>query len=175
MRYNKYDRHGAYHWNQYALNRKYKTHAHRVRDWVKEKKVLDVGAGDGLITSLLGAKGIEFEPEGVRLAQEKGVDVIQGDAYKLPFEDNSFEAVTMIDVLEHLKHPQKALKEARRVAPILYVQTPSLHDDGKIHTRYHVQEWTPVSLTEFVQSCGYKLDGPIILYPKERLMYAKFI
>jgi SAM-dependent methyltransferase len=175
MRYNKYERHGAYHWNQYNLNRKYKTHADRVKDWVKEKKVLDVGAGDGLITSLLGAKGIEFEPEGVRLAQERGVDVIQGDAYELPFENNSFEAVTMIDVLEHLENPKKALQEARRVAPILYIQTPIIHDDRLIHKRYHVTEWSPLGLCELVESEGYILDGAITIYPHTRMQYAKFI
>ena len=56
--------------------------------------------------------------------KKKGVDVIQGDAYNLPFDDNSFEAVTMIDVLEHFSEPLKALAEARRVAPVLYINTP---------------------------------------------------
>lgn len=175
MIFSKYAQFGAYHWKQYADGTKYKAHADRVAEWVKEKNVLDVGAGDGLITSLLGAKGIEYELEGVLLAQEKGVDVIQGDAYELPFEDNSFEAVTMIDVIEHLEDPLKALKEARRVAPVLYINTPPKKDDGTLTDKFHVQEFSPLGLVQLVESAGYKLDGHVMVYPKEKMMYARFI
>lgn len=37
------------------------------------------------------------------------------DAHNLPFRNGSFDTVLMIDVLEHLKNPNKALKEAKRV------------------------------------------------------------
>lgn len=33
----------------------------------------------------------------------------------LPFEDESFEVVTMLAVLEHLNHPLAIIKEIRRV------------------------------------------------------------
>jgi len=39
------------------INRKYKTHVDKVVSWIKEKSVLDVGAGDGLITFKLKQKG----------------------------------------------------------------------------------------------------------------------
>lgn len=175
MKFTKYEQFGAYHWKQYKDLPKYKAHADRVKEWVKEKNVLDVGAGDGLITHLLGAKGIEYETEGVRLAQEKGADVVQGDAYALPFPDNSFEAVTMIDVIEHLDDPLKALKEARRVAPVLYINTPPKKDDGTLTDKFHVQEFSPIGLTNLVESVGYKLCGIIMVYPHEKMMYAKFI
>lgn len=175
MEFTKYQTYGAYHWQQYEDGTKYKVHADRVKKWVKEKKVLDIGAGDGLITHLLGAKGIEYDPTGVRLAQEKGVDVIKGDAYNLPFPDKSFEAVTMIDVLEHLDNPEKALKEAKRVAPILYVNTPPKKDDETLTDKFHVQEWSPAGLVEVVEKEGYRLDGHVMVYPKEKMMYARFI
>lgn len=166
---------GAYHWKQYAdVNNKYHAHADRVKEWVKEKNVLDIGSGDGLITSLVGAKGIEYEAEGVRLAQEKGVDVIQGDAYALPFPDNSFDAVTMIDVIEHLEDVHKALQEAKRVAPVLYVNTPPKKDDGTLTDKFHIQEWSPAGLTAIVEAEGYLLDNAVIVYPKEKMMYARF-
>lgn len=175
IKFTKYEQFGAYHWKQYNDLPKYRAHADRVKEWVKETNVLDVGAGDGLITSLLKAKGIEYEEEGVRLAQEKGADVIQGDAYNLLFPDNSFEAVTMIDVLEHLDDPLKALKEVRRVAPILYINTPPKKDDGTLTDKFHIQEWSPAGLVKLVEEVGYKLDGAVIVYPKEKMMYAKFI
>lgn len=174
MKFKWYQRHGAYHWVAYNKRRSYRTHADYVKNWVKEKNVLDVGAGDGLITHLLNAKGIENDEDGVRLAQEKGVDVIQGDAYALPFKDNTFEAVTMIDVLEHLENPQKALQEARRVAPVLYINTPPKQDGQYSIGRYHVQEWSPDGLWKLVEKEGYKIAEPIIVYPESKRMYAKF-
>lgn len=174
-KFTKYETYGAYHWKQYADGTKYKAHADRVKEWVKEKNVLDIGAGDGLITSLVGARGIEYEELGVKLAQEKGVDVIQGDACALPFEDDSFDACMMIDVLEHFETPELALKEARRVAPVLYINTPPKKDDGTLTDKFHVQEWSPVGLVKFVEEAGYLSEGPVIVYPKEKMMYAKFI
>lgn len=173
--FNKYAEKGAYHWKEYAdVNNKYHKHANRVREWVTEKKVLDVGAGDGLITSLLGAQGIEYEALAVELGRVRGVNIIQGDAYELPFPDDSFEAVTMIDVLEHFEFPEKALAESHRVAPVLYVNTPPKKDDGTLTDKYHIQEWSPKGLVDFVEKNGYVLDGCVTVYPKEKLMYAKF-
>lgn len=175
MKFTKYEQYGAYHWKQYEEGTKYKAHADRVKEWVKEPNVLDIGAGDGLITSLVGAVGIENEPEGVRLAQEKGVNVTQGDAYHLPYPDHSFDACMMIDVIEHFDRPLDALKEAKRVAPVLYVNTPPKKDDGTLTDKFHVQEWSPVGLVSLVESVGYKVDGPVMVYPKEKMMYARFV
>lgn len=172
--FTKYEQYGAYHWKQYADGTKYKAHADRVKEWVKEKNVLDIGAGDGLITSLVGAIGVEYEAEGARLAQEKGVDVRWGNAYGLNFEQGSFDACMMIDVIEHFDDPVSALKEARRVAPVLYVNTPPKKDDGTLTDKFHVQEWSPSGLVKLVESVGYVLDGPVLCYPKEKMMYARF-
>jgi SAM-dependent methyltransferase len=175
MRFTKYQTLGAYHWRDYKNGKKYRAHADRIKEWVKEKNILDIGAGDGLITHLLSARGIEYEPEGVRLAQEKGADVIQGNAYDLPYKNDSFDAALMIDVIEHFEEPRKALQEARRVAPVLYINTPPKKDDGSLTDRFHIQEWSPAGLCSLVESEGYVLDGPIIVYPKEKMMYAKFL
>ena len=43
------------------------------------------------------------------------VDVVVLDANNLPFQDKSIDTVLMIDVLEHLRNPINALKEAQRV------------------------------------------------------------
>ena len=75
IKFYKYDKYGAYHWHWYQYKKTYIDHVNKVKDWIKEKNVLDVGAGDGLITSILGARGIDNEPAGVKLARERGVDV----------------------------------------------------------------------------------------------------
>ena len=169
MKFTKYEKRGDYHWRQYEQGHGYKVHADKVKNWVKEKKILDVGAGDGLITYLLGAKGIDNEPTGVMLAQKRGANVVLGDAYSLPNEE--FEAVTMIDVLEHLEFPDKALREARRTAEYLYIVTPV---KGRRKGRFHYQEWMPQELKELVEKNSFMLQEMEIVEPPANTIYAKF-
>lgn len=46
---------------------------------------------------------------------ESQLEFVKGDAHRLPFEDNSFDVVTCQTVLIHLKNPEKALAEMKRV------------------------------------------------------------
>lgn len=64
---------GAYHWIEYEQKTVYGMHARKVKKWVNNGKTLDVGAGDGLITSLLNCEGIDNNKIAVKLAKNKGV------------------------------------------------------------------------------------------------------
>lgn len=175
MKFTKYEKFGAYHWDQYERGTKYKQHADRVKAWVQEKGVLDIGAGDGCITALVGAMGIDDEETAVKLAVERGANVRLGDAYNITYPNDAFEAVMMIDVLEHFEFPEKALREANRVAnKFLYIATPPRRDDGKLTDKFHYQEWSPQGLVELVESQGFQLVDCVMVYPKEKTMYAKF-
>ncbi len=176
MKFTKYHDKGAYHWAQYAKNTKYRTHADRVKEWITEDLILDVGAGDGKMTALLGCVGIDNEPEAVRLAQEQGANVMLGDAYRIPFPSETFDVVLMADALEHLERPVEGLLEARRVLTrALYITTPPKRADGKLTDKFHYQEWTPGGLQELVEACGFVLEGEIRVFPEEKVMYAKFL
>lgn len=171
INFDKYEKHGAYHYKQYLKGTKYKGHADKIANWITEKKVLDVGAGDGVITTLIGAEGIENNDKAVSLAKELGVNVKKGDAYKLPYENNSFDAVLMADVLEHFGEPERALKEAARVAPVLYITTP---EKGMVNDPYHVQEWMRDELPKFMAENGWEIDGHVEVRGRYKSMYARF-
>lgn len=88
--------------------------------------------------------GIDVSPEAVFSAKEKGVNARIADARDLPFADESFGAVLMLDMLEHIEDDYKALKEAHRVLAkggILIASVPlypclwSLHDEAVGHVR----------------------------------------
>lgn len=89
---------------------------------VTEGTVLDLGCGDGLLLSLLKEKGItgsglDISEKGVTKAREKGLSVDLFDfSNKLPFPDNTFDTVIMLDLLEHLYDPEFLLREATRVS-----------------------------------------------------------
>ncbi|MFA4890698.1 MAG: class I SAM-dependent methyltransferase [Candidatus Paceibacterota bacterium] len=159
----------------YEKNRYYRRHADRIKKWIEEKNTLDVGAGDGKITHLLGIKGVDNELEAVKLAVEKGADVVLGDAYQLPYKNEEFDSVLMVNVVEHFKYPQKAIQEARRVLKkYIYVVTPPKDlVPGKMD-RFHYQEWTSEELKELVEKEGFLLEGKILIIPEEKCMYAKF-
>jgi len=170
----KYKKFGAYHWKQYLdKNTKYSRHADRVKGWIRDKNVLDVGAGDGFITSLLNCDGIDNEIIAVKLAQEKGVRVTLGDAYNIPFPNESFDAVFCGDVLEHLERPKEALQEMRRVLKhYLYLVTPT---KGTQNDPFHITEWEPEELKELVESQGFKLVKEMEVVYKDKRIYAEFL
>jgi ubiquinone/menaquinone biosynthesis C-methylase UbiE len=171
--FTKYKQKGDYHWKMYSdSNTKYHRHADRVKEWIKEEYVLDIGCGDGKITSMLNAIGLDNDMEGLRLANEHGVHTVYGDAYKLPFYAEQFDAVFMGDVLEHLEHPLAALKEVYRVCKkYLYVAVPI---PGMQKDPFHVNEPNAQELKFLVETAGFKLEGEILEVREDKRLYGKF-
>lgn len=83
-----------------------------------EAKVLDVGCGDGLIASLIQEARPDVSIQGidVLVRPETHIKVTEYDGVKIPFDDNSFDAVMFVDVLHHTDDPLLLLREAARVA-----------------------------------------------------------
>ncbi len=88
-------------------------------------KVLEIGCGTGHFSTYfkeLGADvvGLDTSPEMLKVAKdlrgELEIDFNKGDAYHLPFADDSFDLVAMITTLEFISSPKKALEEAFRVS-----------------------------------------------------------
>ena len=85
-------------------------------------KILDIAAGTGSSSRPLVDKGAEVTAldfshgmieQGRK--QNKNINFVQGDALKLPFEDNSFDVTTISFGLRNTSNTEKALKEALRV------------------------------------------------------------
>jgi len=92
---------------------------------------LDVGVGDGYTIRLVKPDGpvvgIDVDPSMEGPAVAKGVDFKQGSAYHIPFDDQSFDVVTCVEVLEHLERPRDGILELRRVTKLggsLVLTTP---------------------------------------------------
>jgi glycosyltransferase involved in cell wall biosynthesis/2-polyprenyl-3-methyl-5-hydroxy-6-metoxy-1,4-benzoquinol methylase len=96
-------------------------------------KLLDVGAHCGFFLRM--ARGMGWELHGVEpspaaeLAREFfGLEVHRGHVEELGFPDESFDLVTLIDVLEHIDRPPKLLAEVRRLLKpdgLVFVKTPN--------------------------------------------------
>jgi len=87
------------------------------------REILEIGCGTGhnlvYFDSLgLAATGIDQSPQMLRVAAAKippGSRLVQGDARRLPFADNSFDTVALITTLEFVTDPSQVIAEAARV------------------------------------------------------------
>jgi len=122
--------------------------------------VLDVGCGDRWVESALDSEihyvGLDY-PNTVNMGYAGRPDAF-GDTRCLPFRDECFDTVLMLDVLEHVQQPDRAMAEIRRVIKIggrIVVQVPflyPLHDEP-----YDFQRWTSYGLGEIFSRHGLEI------------------
>lgn len=87
----------------------------------KDAQLLEIGCGNGWSTLMLKKSGfmvhgLDLHPGPLESSQiDPEIKYSQGDSQKIPFESNSFDVISMHDVLEHVPDPQVALDECLRV------------------------------------------------------------
>ena len=87
-------------------------------------RVLDVGCGDGLLARLIMDERPDLEISGidVLVRPDTKIPVSEFDGSRIPFADQSFDAVMFVDVLHHTDDPAVLLAEARRVAGLMIIK-----------------------------------------------------
>jgi ubiquinone/menaquinone biosynthesis C-methylase UbiE len=92
---------------------------------ISPNSILDVGCGEGYTLEEINnhfpeilIEGSDVENEVIAFARKNlaHINFKVESACNLEREDNSFDLVTMLEVLEHLEQPSDAVKEARRVS-----------------------------------------------------------
>ncbi len=89
-------------------------------DGPEDAQVLDICCGSGVVGNAFRGKvghitGLDLTPEMIALAKTRLDDVIQGDVYDMPFEDNRFDLVTNREVLHLLPRPEIPVGQVFRV------------------------------------------------------------
>lgn len=112
-------------------NKKYKKTRPRYSDYacinrfdkmeVKGKRILDIGCGMGDLMMYFKKRGadvygVDISQESVNFCKKRGLNVMVADCRNLSFEDNSFDVVYSVGVVEHFKETHQAIKEHIRVA-----------------------------------------------------------
>lgn len=92
-------------------------------DVKKDASYLDCGFSDGDLTLKVSKKiktkkiyGIDVDPNYLKMAKKKGINAFYGNLNeKLPLEDETFDVITAIEVIEHLYNTDTFLKELFRI------------------------------------------------------------
>jgi len=151
----------------------------------KPGKLLDIGAGRGeLLRAALmrgwDAVGLEPASHFARFAREySGAQIVEATLEQRPFPENSFDAVTLGAVLEHVFNPRELLAEINRLlrpGGFLWLDVPNeagiFYLLGNIYQRmrrrdwvvnlsptfppYHVFGFTPRALRRLLQVTGFQ-------------------
>lgn len=125
-------------------------------------RVLDVGAGDRWIQAHLPAQAeyiaLDYPPTGRDLYHAKP-DVF-ADAAHLPFADGVFDAVICLEVIEHVRDPQRVLDEIARVlrpGGAVWLSMPFLYP---IHDAPHdYQRFTEHGLRRSMENSNLTVSG----------------
>jgi SAM-dependent methyltransferase len=138
---------------------------------------LDVGCSSGGFikaakTQGCNIEGVEPAPRAAAAAREAGLTVFTGTLQEAHFPDASFDAVSLSEVIEHLRDPASLLQEIRRLLKPNGVFSLTTGNAESWTMRWigprweyldlnrhggHVSFFTPSSLDLLAKRCGLKL------------------
>ena len=150
-------------------------------------EVLDVGSADGMFSKVILDKskaskltGIDVVKTSVAWAKKhwkrnKRMKFMVGDAQNLKFKTNMFDAVFCLEVLEHVYHPKKVLKEFKRVMKkggygVFLVPSDNLlfrfiwflwlnfYPRGWVWDDTHIQTYRNNGLTKVCKEAGFEIE-----------------
>lgn len=139
-------------------------------------RVCDIGCERGELLHVLQQHGrqvvgTQLSPSAADFARQRfGIDVFIGEIWAAPFAHHSFDAVLMINVLEHLPHPEAYLAHVRRMlrsGGTFWVEVPNagswtarlcgkrwLHHDPD----HHLWSFTAANLAALLSRYGFTIE-----------------
>jgi 2-polyprenyl-3-methyl-5-hydroxy-6-metoxy-1,4-benzoquinol methylase len=167
----------------YLDKSRYGVHATALKAVVGRINILDIGCATGRLTRELikrGHKvvGLEIDEAAAMNARMNGCVVVVGDTEKfaqLDFENESFDAVLCLDVLEHTRDPKKVLESIKPVIKsdgIVVCSLPNVaniririelargrweYRDIGILDRTHLRFFSVSSARALIESAGYRI------------------
>lgn len=141
-------------------------------------RLLDIGCSSGALLKSakqhgFDAEGVEPAPQAAEFAASTGLKVFQGYLHDARYPAASFDAVTLMEVIEHLPNPSALLKEVWRVLKpegVLVVGTGNgmSWTVQLVGARWgyfqvaehggHISFFNPASLGLLAQRCGFRAE-----------------
>lgn len=148
---------------------------------------LDIGCAEGFVLHELSTRLPHMQATGIDIdtaALERGkqmfpsLDLQHGDGTQCLAEDNQYDCVLALEILEHLPEPEKLLAEVKRVSK-KYCIFSVPHEPwfclanlarGKNLSRFgndieHVNHWNPWSFSRLLQKNGFSIVKHKLPFP----------
>lgn len=144
--------------------------------------ILEIGCGNGNTGAIAISEGkcarycaVEIHAPAVEIAKTKITEAVEGDVetVDLPWTSQSFDALILSEVLEHLVDPWAVLRKLHSLmkpAALVFASTPNISHykvvlmllrgqfrltDKGVMDRTHLRWFTPQTFREMFESCGY--------------------
>ena len=130
-----------------VMRRTFIRYLKRIEEILPNKgSLFDIGAATGFFVHEASkrewkASGVDASKEAALIAQSNGIDVRDGTFQSLNISKDSFDAVTLLDVVEHVPDPRGLLLEVSRAMKsggVLVLNTP---DAGSLFARLMGRRW----------------------------------
>lgn len=144
-----------------------------IEKYSQKGKILDIGCGRGDFLAMMAAKGwvgygLELDKR-VESHSSPGITLRYGGIGDVKFPDSYFDAVTLWHSFEHMREPEKAVTECRRVLKregLLMIAVPNSSSiqarlAGKswfhLDPPYHLYHYSSGNLTTLLSRCGFEV------------------
>ena len=130
-------------------------------------RILDVGCGTGANLEMLSqfgqAEGVDVSDDALEFCRRKGLTVQKGLAETLPYDDETFELTTALDVVEHLDDDIAGLKEMFRVtkhggSSLIFVPAFMWLWGVQDDVSNHRIRYTKSQIVERLKKAGYEIE-----------------
>ncbi len=122
----------------------------------KDATVVDLGAGDGGLLSLLSesikAWGYDLMPENIEVAKRRGVDVRLANVLEDEIEWGTIAVAT--EILEHLVNPHDFVCEIAKHSKYIVASSP-LNETPDNHYEFHTWCWDMQGYADLIGQAGY--------------------
>jgi SAM-dependent methyltransferase len=170
---NTYDKYGSTNPIEQRMMRGFFSALDRFLDETTPARILEIGIGEGVVTSRVIDRFAGIPVIGLDLPDEelaaqwrsRDLSCAFGDASQLPFPDDSFDLVLAIEVFEHLPDPTAAMGELARVCSGSLIASVPLEPVWRIgnmargrylrqlgNTPGHINHWTHRGFERLVAS-----------------------
>lgn len=150
-----------------------------VEKYARRGCILDAGSGDGWFLLSMkragwDAHGCEPSPRAAAFQRDAlGLDTVTGGVFTAQYPGESFDAVTMWSVLEHVEDPAAMLRELSRIMKpggTLIAGVPNFNSVERslfgpkwfsLMVPFHLYHFTPRTMKSLLEKTGFKLEQTI--------------
>ena len=156
----------------------------------RDQSILDLGCGEGITLERMRERmpkrniiGIDCMRENINICLRHGLPARIGNVYDLEMDDESIDAVLLMEVIEHLEKPHLALEQIRRILRprgkvIIVFPNDRIFKIARVSTLKfreasydpgHVKQWTHLEIENLLLQHGFSVvhrkSIPFFLWP----------